>query len=423
MSEFVVTSRDPSSTRESPARSTRLNGILARLFLCVVALLAVEAAARVAFTFHRDLTSSDGAAGARTWFVYSPVLGWERRPGYKGPVSLDAREFDASGYLTVDSKQVTDSTAKRVIFIGDSNTMGYGVPTDASFVEVVDRLLPGVDTINLGVLGYSSYQGRVTLDKYLPLLKPDLVIVSFNFNDRRYVVGPSQDGSETFDRVYRSSQSAWTAVRQLLGGVYTFRATRQIMSRAGLVANVQTVRLDTLRPRVDEEQYRRNLAGMAATARRAGIPLIFVSLRDSPAASSQLWKGINSLTKSDYDAAIGHLRFALAAGTSMFTDLARIHLAKAYHAKHDPDGAARVLEAEPLLSLHGGRPIRLDATYNDIMKRAAADSGMDLVAGADVLDDGDYIDFCHFDVDGHRKLGEVLAVRISQVLSHAKPGQ
>ncbi len=238
MSEFVVTSHDPTSIRESPARSTRLNGILARLFLCVVALLAVEAAARVAYTFHRDLTNSDGAASLRTWFVYSPVLGWERKPGYKGPVSLDAREFDASGYLTVDSKQVTDSTAKRVVFIGDSNTMGYGVPTDASFVEVVDRLLPGVDTINLGVLGYSSYQGRVALDKYLPLLKPDLVVVSFNFNDRRYVVGPSQDGPETFDRVYRSSQGAGTAVRQLLDGLYAFRATRQIMRGAGLAANV-----------------------------------------------------------------------------------------------------------------------------------------------------------------------------------------
>jgi hypothetical protein len=64
-----------------------------------------------------------------------------------------------------------------------SNTFGYGVSTESSFVEVVEGLLKDVNTINLAVSGYSSYQGKAYLEKYLFLLKPDLVVASFNFDE------------------------------------------------------------------------------------------------------------------------------------------------------------------------------------------------------------------------------------------------
>jgi hypothetical protein len=64
------------------------------------------------------------------------------------------REFDAEGYLTVDSDEVHGKSGnKKVVFIGDSKTFGRGASTPDSFVEVTERLLPGVDAINLGVVG------------------------------------------------------------------------------------------------------------------------------------------------------------------------------------------------------------------------------------------------------------------------------
>jgi lysophospholipase L1-like esterase len=420
MEGMPMTSAAPSPLPEHRGRLPSLKHILLGLLSFFVALLAVEAAVRIAYTVHHDLTKLNDPALSQKWFVYSPVLGWERRPGYKGPVFGDEREFDKAGYLTVDSKKVTNTKARRVIFIGDSNTMGYGVPTEASFVEVVERLLPGVDAIDLGVPGYSSYQGRVTLEKYLPLLKPDVVVASFNFNDRRYAVGPNQDGPETFDRVYQASRSVGAKFAGFLEGSYAYRATRLMMSSLGLVPDVRKVRLDALKPRVDEEHYRMNLAEMAQTTRRLGIPLIFVSLNDNPVASAHLWKGINSLNKSDYNAAIEYLRVVVAS-KSMFADLGRIYLARVYAAKHDKGRATEILQSDSFLSLHGGRFIRLDTTYNDIMKNVAADYGVEVVDGAAALDDRDYIDFCHFDVDGHRKLGKLLAERISRVLPRTRP--
>jgi GDSL-like Lipase/Acylhydrolase family len=179
-----------------------LKDILKGLLVSIIALLLVEALARVVKTVDYDVARP----ASKEWFVYSPALGWERKPGYRGVVGLADRDFDGAGYFAVDSKQITDTRKKRIIFIGESNTFGYGVPTQSSFVEVVEGLLTDVNTINLGVNGYTSYQGRVSLEKYLPLLKPDLVVASFNFNDRRYVLPPDTiDSAETFEKIYGSS--------------------------------------------------------------------------------------------------------------------------------------------------------------------------------------------------------------------------
>jgi hypothetical protein len=104
-------------------------------------------------------------------------MGWEKRPGFKGKSDDNVdREFDAQGFLEVDSKKAAARAPNTVLFIGDSNTFGYEVPTAASFAEVTERLLPGVKTMNLGIIGYTSYQGRKTLEKYLSEIRPAAVV-------------------------------------------------------------------------------------------------------------------------------------------------------------------------------------------------------------------------------------------------------
>ena len=141
-----------------------LKDILKGLLVSIVMFLLAEALARVGKTVEQDVTQEK--AGDPEWFVYSPTLGWDRRPGFKGVFGFAERSFDGAGYFAVDSKEIADTTKKKIIFIGDSNTFGYGVPTPSSFVEVVEGLLKDANTINLGVSGYTSYQGRVSLEKY-----------------------------------------------------------------------------------------------------------------------------------------------------------------------------------------------------------------------------------------------------------------
>jgi lysophospholipase L1-like esterase len=400
-----------------------LKNMLKVLLVSIFVLSLLEALARVVKTV--DLDVARLAPGE--WFVYSPTLGWERKPGFRGVVEgLAESDFDEAGYFVIDSKQIADTNKKKIIFIGDSNTFGYGVPAQSSFVEVVEWLLTDVNTINLGVNGYSSYQGRVSLDKYLPLLKPDLVVASFNFNDRRYVLPPDTiDSAATFDMVYRYSVSAGRRVAEFIEISYFMRGLRRVMTAIGLLSRpvpVTEVRVDALKPRVDEEAYRRNLSYIAEKTKRLGIPLIFLLLKDNPSESRYLKEGIEKLKRAD-NRAVEDLIVAVRAH-SMFSDLARIYLAKAYRAQGNTEKAAEVaISPFPFRSLHGGYPVRSDTVYNDIMRQVASDYAVELVDGASVLDQHPlvYSDFCHFDVDGHRMVGELLARRISQILSDSKP--
>jgi len=386
----------------------------------VLVLGAIESCARLAHTVRDDIERKRAAA-PEEWLVDSPTVGWEKKPGYKGSVGLAEREFDAQGYFTVDSDEVEGSSGhKKVVFIGDSNTFGWGASTEDSFVEVTESLLPGVDAINLGVVGYSSYQGRMVAKKYLPLLKPDLVVVSFNFNDRRHVSQPGAiDGPEEFQRVYDSSRGAISAIRGVLEMSHLYRGLRLVMRRLG-VAPGPDIETDVrgLEPRVDETSYRQNLSEIAADAKRLGIPVLFVLLRDDPLLSEHLKKGVGRFEKGDYDAAIAYLDSALWSHP-MFRDLARVYLAKVYEAQGEDSKAAKAATTSSIYrSFTGGTLVRLDTDYNEIMREVAADNGVAVVDGAAVLEERPsvFVDFCHFNPNGHRRLAELLAGRISDLL-------
>ena len=66
--------------------------------------------------------------------------------------------------------------------------------------------------------------------------------------------------------------------------------------------------IDELRPRVDELHDRENLTAIVDLTKRAGIPLVFVLLRDNPLQSGYLNHGIERLAKAEYEAAIGRLQ-------------------------------------------------------------------------------------------------------------------
>jgi hypothetical protein len=143
----------------------RIRPIFQAAVACVIFFLGLEVLARVWSTLRPDLAE---ASVKRSGFRPSEALGWEWQPEFAGQAENDYREFDSQGFLKVDSKQAAEPGPNTVLFIGDSNTIGFGVPTAASFAEVIEELLPGVSTVNLGVNGYSSYQGLKVLEKHCP---------------------------------------------------------------------------------------------------------------------------------------------------------------------------------------------------------------------------------------------------------------
>jgi hypothetical protein len=194
---------------------------------------------------------------------------------------------------------------------------------------------------------------------------------------------------------------------------------RGVSRRVGLVSSSeQEFDVSQLAPRVSPGAYRENLREIAATARALRVPVVFLVLRDSPLEVASIRAGVKALHQGEFEAAIAHLQQAVQ-GPQMLSMLGRIYLSQALAAKGDKARAAQVLKTRSNYdSFRGGQLVRLDTEYNDIMRDVARETSSALVDGAELLEREplDFIDICHFNTNGHRRLGEHLAGRIGAIL-------
>jgi lysophospholipase L1-like esterase len=392
------------------------------LLIAIGAVLFLECSARVVLTFRADIQPEP-----TRWYIYSNEVGWEKRPGFVGimeekDISIAReklrREFDSQGFSAEDSTQVADNRVPKVITLGDSSTLGYGVPPDRTYAEQLDAMLPDMHVINLGVSGYTSYQGLRVLEKYMPVLNPSLIIVSFNFNDRLYVLSPdAMDSEAKFNRDMNGRR--FTMLEQK---VYLYRLMKAVMLKVGIIqdANSGTPAVDDLRTlsvRVPRDKYRDNLAKMADIARDHKIPLIFLLLSDNPLHTEHLNRGLEFSEKAQYEMAARE--FMIGARTNNWhSDLAKKHLARVYEKQNafaDAKEIARIKPREP--SVHGGFPLYRDAEYHEIMSSVAREYGVPLVDAGHALEPSVYLDHCHPDDRGHKVIATLLYAAISDVMT------
>lgn len=404
-----------------------------KIILGVVAVVGVfillEGLARILKTVYDDVQSH--AAQSSQWLRYSAQFGWEKRPNFSGLMPNEVRTlapaqyqrtFDAEGFLSVDTEQVRDRGRKKILAIGDSNTFGWGVPTNMTFAEVLDELLPDADVINLGVSGYSSFQGYKVLEAYFDRFKPSVVVVSFNFNDRRFVVSEADEDADA--KFVRDTMLRQMSVVQ--ENLYVYRVMEFLMSalggKRGGAQGAGTWDVRQLHARVPPHRYKENLARIARFCKERGVPLVFVVLQDNPIQTAQLRTGIASFKQGHYDAAERDLKI-VARSNGWFTSLGKKYLADLY--EHQGKGqVAEVVAQDAAGTLaNGDKPIFLDEEYNDIMRAVGLQYGASLVEAGAVLqeDPSVFVDFCHFDERGHLKIALMLKEAVDKLLPG--PGQ
>jgi lysophospholipase L1-like esterase len=97
--------------------------------------------------------------------------------------------LNAAGFRDQELPPAPSPGAFRIVCIGDSWTFGANVGADAAYPRRLAALLgasyPGrtFEVLNLGVLGYTSFQGRRLLEGVALDLEPDLVIAGYAMND------------------------------------------------------------------------------------------------------------------------------------------------------------------------------------------------------------------------------------------------
>jgi lysophospholipase L1-like esterase len=393
--------------------------LVVSLMLPLLVLVMIESCSRTVVTLHRDHSVRPVAAELEA--VPSPDLGWERAPNFEGRLGFDhgdhIRKHDAQGFLAYDTAQVQHASRPRIVAIGDSNTYGWGVSPEAVWVEVLDRQLPAADVINMAWLGYSSFQGYQTLLKHGERLKPELILASFNFNDRRYVYDDRIDSAEKFSRNFEAfvnhGKYDW------LAKVYTVTLLRAAMRRVGLIRsepNAGDLDARTLSARVPPEKYRENLRNIAEYGRARGIPVIFLLLKDNPYYTQHIRRGIELRAKGDFERAVR--AFSTGATNQASGTLARKYLALTYEemgATGKANQAGRVeRQVEPIDGLH---VIQLDSEYNRIMLEVGQEFGIRVVDARGMLDarPEQFIDLCHPDESAHAEIARLMLDAVREV--------
>ena len=119
------------------------------------------------------------------------LLGWMGIPNISGKCSFNADDMEtmdiamnAEGFWDDQHAVPKEKTKKRILFLGDSFTIGYGVRKEFRFSDLVKaKLSSGYEVINMGVWGYSTDQELLLLKEKGIKYDPDIVVLSVFLDD------------------------------------------------------------------------------------------------------------------------------------------------------------------------------------------------------------------------------------------------
>jgi lysophospholipase L1-like esterase len=222
-----------------------------------------------------------------TIFEGDPLLLWRLKPNLDHVVwDFTVVSTNSQHLRSVEPQQQLKSKQPgtiRIVCLGDSVTFGYRVPAvwpekpseyDPEWLPypmLLEKNLraanPGrnIEVITMAVPGYTSHQGLAWLRHDIDQLRPDLLIVSFGWNDVSF--------SDVPDR--KAINTGWRAVgiRFLVDHSQVFaHATRWLRSRQPVSATVR-------RPvtRVSEQEYLNNFREFIQLARGKGAGVIILA--------------------------------------------------------------------------------------------------------------------------------------------------
>jgi lysophospholipase L1-like esterase len=393
----------------------RIRRVLVIILPTLLVLLALEVGLRI---YHAVAAGDeDHQQATDDWWRYDSRLGWSARPGYAGDVFGIRRVFDAEGYLEVDGRQIKASAKPKIMLIGDSCTFGHGVEIYHTFGELLDWRLQKYDVVNLALPGYTSLQGRIVLQKHIDKIKPVLVIASFSFNDRRYVLDErTVDSEDYFKQVYRNGYLIPRLSRYSYILRYMYEIVQGDAQDAGSLPSGSggEFHVQELHPRVSPDAYRENLEEIVDIARGSGARIILLSLADSPKRARELYRGITLIEEGRPDDAAEAL-LPVAEGTSVFSTLAKRFLRELFEQRGRHADAQKLSRIDELIvSLHGGKPLFLDVEYARIMEQVALARSVTFVDGTTSLKEHPeyFMDFSHFNENGHRLIADLLEGKI-----------
>jgi hypothetical protein len=351
-----VNEAPPSSPPRSPLsrrRKAAYGAVTLLLFL-----LAVEGLGRVAVAMgvapdpHAETLRKVWASGG--WSV-DPLLGWGLFPDRESDQGGARCESNSLGLRDEEIPVQKPRGEIRLLTIGDSTVLGFGVRADQTFSDRLEKSLrktahAPVQVINAGIPGYTSCQSLLYLRDRGLELHPDVVIVETNFNDRRAVFPDGAPDSEAhFRSTYRKIR--W---REFLDHSTAYALFQNLLLSAGDVlsrgyADYRRISVDAP-PRVSLRAYEENMREIVRLARDAGASVILVGLPDWPEESGPVKVDSALVARGDWSRAERKLKADLGV-----YNVQAIILQKLLNEVYEATGRADEASATVPVSLSGWR--------------------------------------------------------------------
>jgi lysophospholipase L1-like esterase len=250
-----------------------MKGILRKLGFSLVPVVIIGTAAEVGLR-SAGWPQITGAFEHNTPFwVTDPDL--KQKPF---PHKEESRTFKVSsnedGLRAAASRQAKTPGVQRLMLMGCSTTFGWGVGDDETYpARLAERIRAGghggIEVLNAGQPGYTSFQGRWLWERTLRHYKPDVVLLGFVVQDARKAAYTDKSqavlqGDHRFmkDNVLYKSR-VYLALRSVLGGLQLKAKERPEGGKGGIY-------------RVPPADFVDNIRAMVSSIQATGsIPVLF----------------------------------------------------------------------------------------------------------------------------------------------------
>lgn len=226
-------------------------------------------------------------------YRFDPVLGFMLKPNinmevknYSDPALIDKlpkwrmfsneQGFRASAINT--SPGQTSNASNSIYIFGDSSSFGWGVEFEETYGYVLKERLNQLQKnthrdyvlFNYSIPGFTSFHGRLLLDRWHEIKKGDLVLVSYGANDASQAQFSYKERTE-------KQQSLPSQAKRFLEYLYFCKVLKAFLLEWGFKKD-RTTDLGKTKPFVSAEEYKENLRHIFDTIQKRGGQPIFVAV-------------------------------------------------------------------------------------------------------------------------------------------------
>lgn len=285
-------SRRTRPSRPGTPEHPRLSSGKILLFAVITVLLALgtlELAARVLvravpnamWSRHSTLVDAVGFSALNAVLVPHADRFWTTKPGVESQSMAGTVASSATLNFTVSTDQdgcrrvpTVQGARDLVAFLGDSTTFGVGVDDDQTFAALLQARLSGTQTVNLGVPGYTAFQGRLRLESFTFPRAPRVLVVTFGFND---AARWGDAGDLEYARRLRDEQTSLVARSRLLSVMAGLLRRPAPEAPTDTSAGQSNAEGQSRRPRLLDSEFAGEIGGIVSWCRSHGtLPVLLV---------------------------------------------------------------------------------------------------------------------------------------------------